>query len=423
MHPEYTPNPLLDPLRRQLSRPQWQNLAVLIVALQLARTLIQRQLALYWVCAVSSASCYRRLERLLGGCSTWHTRLQAVWVRAVVAVFAPGRGRLVLLMDWTWHRDRCRSFWIMLPLGGRAVPVAFWLAPPQISGAGSQRAVEDAALTQLRAWLPWRRRVLLIGDRGFGGRDRMRRLKNLRFQFVLRVTGDTMIWAEGAWTRLRALEPTVGQRRQWRHVLLGKNLPKERITVNVVAVRLRLPTPKPIRTPKGKPTGQTRREATWFLVTDVPLERDAVALYQQRMQIEESFRDLKAVLGLERERAAQPWERLRALLWGLTIGMALDLQRAGACAAPGRTPRISPRATQAAEVAVPQYRSESAVREGLHELVVALLQGRSPFTAELRAIQVKSTKMQERPQVRDRRRERPALRRRTSEQTKCHRYP
>ena len=40
MESQYTTDPLLAPLRRHLTRPQSQNLVVLVVALQLTRTLI-----------------------------------------------------------------------------------------------------------------------------------------------------------------------------------------------------------------------------------------------------------------------------------------------------------------------------------------------------------------------------------------------
>jgi hypothetical protein len=421
MHPEYSPSALLDPLRRHLTQPQWQNLVLLIVAVQLARTLIQRQLALYFVCAITSASCYRRLQRLLAADTPWGQPLQRLWLRTALAHFTPGRGRLVLLIDWTWHRDRCRSLWIMLPVGGRAVPLAFFLAPPALGGAGSQRAFEDQALRQLRRWLGWRRPVVLIGDRSFGGRDRIRFLKNQRFQFVLRVHRATMILVDGQWTRLQELCPPVGQRRQWAWVLLGKEQPKERLAVNVVAVHQPLLAPKPLLTNKGKPTGQSQTETTWFLVTDLPLGTDAVALYQTRMQIEQTFRDFKAVLGLEQERTKQPWTRLSALLWAVTIGMALDL-RAGGVERPAlpRSPRSAPRATAAPAPGVPRYRSESAMREGLHTVVVQLLLGQSPFTAELQAIAAKTARMQARPQVRERRRSTPAGRWRVKAHLKCH---
>src|SRR3954454_23266112 len=306
----------------------------------------------------------------------------------------------------------------MLPIGGRAVPLAFFLAPPELGGEGSQRHFEDQALRQLRGWLGWRRPVVLIGDRAFGGRDRIRFLKNQRFQFVLRVHRATMIQVEGQWTRLQDLAPPVGQRRQWSWVLLGKEKAKERLAVNVVAVHQPLLSPKPLLTNKGKQTGQSQAETTWFLVTDLPLSTDAVALYQQRMQIEASFRDFKAVLGLEKERTQQPWERLRGLLWAMTIGMALDLQAGGGGGqTPARMPRIAPSLTAAPPVTLPQYRSESGMREGLHTVVVQLLLGQSPFTADLQAIQAKSQRLQDRPQVRNRRRQTPALRRRTKTKT------
>jgi hypothetical protein len=405
---------LLAPLRRHLTKPQWHNLLALVVALQLARTLIQRQLALYLLWAISSDACYRRLERMLGWDPQRWEPVQRAWLRAVLTCFAPGSGRLTLLIDWTLHRDRCRSLWIMLPLGGRAVPLAFWLAPLKMGGKGAQRALEDHALTQLRAWLPARRRVLLIGDRGFRGRDRMRFLQRQRFQFILRVTGDTMVQIEGQWVRLQAVAPALGERRQWAGVLYGKEKPHERLAVNLVAVRQALPEPKLVLTNKGKKTKKTVEETSWFLATDLPLSTDAVALYQQRMQIEQSFRDSKGLLGLERERTQQPWLRLRTLLWGLMIGDTLDLQLGGtAPAVAPRPPRVTPPADAAPPVGERRYRAQSATREGLHALVLQLLLGDTLLSAAFREMAAKSERMRARPQVQQRRRATPAMRGRT----------
>jgi Transposase DDE domain len=414
MHPHDNTDRLLAPLRRHLSKPQWQNLLALIVALQLARTLVQRQLALYLLWTISSESCYRRLERMLGWEAAVWEPLQRAWLRAVLRGFAPGSGRLTLLIDWTLHRDRCKSLWIMLPLGGRAVPLAFWLAPTEMGGDGTQRAFEDQALTQLRRWLPARRRVLLIGDRGFRGRDRMHLLKRLRFQFILRVTGDTMIEWRGEWVRLREVAPGLGERRQWAQVRFGKEKPQGRLTVNLVAVRQALPAPKQVRTNKGKKTSQTVEDTIWFLATDLPLSTDAVALYQTRMQIEQSFRDSKGLLGLERENTRQPWIRLRTLLWGLMIGYTLDLQLGGAApAVAGRPPRVARPAAMAPPLEKPEYRAQSATREGLHALVLALMLGETELAVAFREMAAKSARLQARPQVQQRRRPTPAVRRRT----------
>jgi hypothetical protein len=427
MQEEYTQHPLLRPLVRCLTKPQRQNLIVLIVAVQFARTFIQRQLVLYLALVISTSSCYRRLERMLDWSpATWEAFSRA-WVRAVLATFAPGNGMLVLLIDWTLHRDRCRSLWVMLPVGGRAVPLAFWLAPMTMGGPGSQRAFEDEAVTQLRAWLPKSRRAVLIGDRGFRGRDRMQFLKRLGFRFVLRVTGDTQIEVrvgkQWQWVALREVTPALGERRQWRRVRYGKSKQGGALFVNLVAVRQELAAPKAVKTNKGKPTGKTVEETVWFLASDLPLRIDIAALYFQRMQIEESFRDAKALLGLEQERTKAPWERLRSLMWALTVGLALDLQQGDeALQAPPRLPLCPKDASHVAPAEVPDYRAESATREGLHRLVVEAVLGSSPFTRELHAMAAKSERMKARPQVRDRRRSTPALRRRTKRESRLHVY-
>jgi len=425
MQEEYTQNPLMRPLVRCLTKTQRHNLIALILAVQFARTFIQRRLALFLVWAISSASCYRRLERILDWPPAVWEAFSRAWVRAVLATFAPGNGMLVLLIDWTLHRDRCRSLWVMLPVGGRAVPVAFWLAPTKMGGPGSQRRLEDEALTQLREWLPNGRRAVLIGDRGFRGRDRMQFLKRLGFRFILRVTGDTQIEVRHGkgweWVALRDVTPALGERRQWRKVPYGKSTAGGVLTVNLVAVRQELAQPKPVRTNKGKKTGKTVEETVWFLATDLPLEIDVAALYFQRMEIEESFLDFKDLLGLEQERTQFPWLRLPSLVWALTVGVALDLQQGDASLrAPSRLPRYRGDPDHVPPAEVPAYRAESATREGLHDLVVQVVLGRSPFTPVLQEMAAKSERLQARPQVRDRRRSTPAPRRRRKRETRLH---
>jgi DDE family transposase len=421
MQHDSTLNPLLSPLRRAISRSQWQNLILLVLAVQFARTLIQRRLALFLICAISSASCYRRLARMLSWKGVVWDRLAYAWVRAVLATFAPGNGCLILLIDWTMHRDRCRSLWIMLPLGGRAVPLAFFLAPNEMGGKGAQRQFEDQALTQLRRWLPGSRRAILIGDRGFRGADRMRLLKRMGFRFVLRITGDTFLQTKDGWGALRDVAPSVGEQRRWGHVLLGKTVKGGPLRVNVVAVRQALLEPKRVLTNKGKATGKVAEETTWFLATDLPLRYDIVALYRLRMQVEESFKDKKSLFGMEEEYTKQPWERLRGLMWGLTIGMAVDLWHGKATpTAPTHLPPLEGKGDEAPSPEVPRYRAESQTREGLHDLIVQVVLGRSPLTQALHVIAAKSARMQARPQVRERRLPTPALRNRTKAHTKQH---
>lgn len=420
-----TPHPLLQPLFRTLTRPQRQNLLALVVAVQVARTLVLRQLALFLILGITTASCYRHLQRVLAWEQekTWKP-LGKLWVRAVLRTFAPGRGRVPLLIDWTLHRDRCRSLWVMLPVGGRAAPLAFWLAKNDFGGKGAQREFEDEALRELADWLPKGRRVVLIGDRGFRGGDRLRFLRQLGWSFVLRVTGDTKVQlptgkkggGRRRWVLLHAAAPATGERWQRAKVTFGKMHPT---VVNLFAVRQPLLAPKRIISNKGKRTEQVATETTWFLVTDLPLTVDAAAVYAWRMQIEETFRDYKALFGLEQERTQQPTQRLVALLWALMLGMAFDLLPVPSV--PGEHcrpqvppwPPLEPETTTAPGNARREYPSESVTRAGLHQFFVQLVLGQLPFQAELQALYTKSRRMQERPQVRDRRRAEPAMRRRT----------
>jgi hypothetical protein len=293
--------------------------------------------------------------------------------------------------------------------------LAFWLAGAKMGGKGSQRQLEDEALTQLAGWLGKRRRVVLIGDRGFRGADRMQFLRRLGWHFVLRVTGDTLVQLslDPAWQSLAALQPALGERWQQANVGYGKKNGKVRERVNLVALRATLPTPKPRRTNKGKPTGQWKKETTWFLATDLPLVTDAVALYALRMQIEQSFRDTKSLFGMEREKTRRPERRLRMLLWAVMIGLALDLRRATPQPKSlPRLPRTSPNEPVVRLEAKPRYRAESATREGLHQLLIEVVLGPSAWRETLLAMQRKSERMQQRPQVRERRRPAPALRNR-----------
>src|SRR5207247_1927089 len=104
-------------------------------------------------------------------------------------------------------------------------------------------------------------------DRGFGGRDRARFLKKLGFQYLLRVNGETQIFVGGKWRPLSELAPPLGKRRHVEGVLVGKYQPQERVSVNIVAVHQPLLAPKEVLTNKGKPTGKTITETTWFLMT------------------------------------------------------------------------------------------------------------------------------------------------------------
>lgn len=416
---------LLQDLEPCLSKPKWQNFLLLVVALQVARSFILWRIAGALMLPIPHESRYQRVKRVLSWQESDWEDLRRAWVRAAIELFAPGPGLLVIMTDWTKHTDRCQSLWVQLPVGGRGVPLVFWLTPNTFGGAGKQREFEDAAFRQLAEWLPPGREVLILGDRGFGGRDRMRFFRHqLGWYFVLRVTGDARIQWQGVWRRLDSLEPPVGQRWQAEQVRYGRS---KSVVVNLVAVRERLPQAKPVRDAKGHLTAKTVTETVWYLVTNLPLTVDVVALYALRMKIEESFRDYKTEFGLEQERTENPVQRLPVLLLALMVVVALEIRHGQAVV--GRDPEeldwqdwvlgppsrqepgalggwaVTQEATSDAAYALAQrdYPVVSVLREGQQRCWLNLLWGASEMLAGLGAARVKCERMQQRPQVQGRR--------------------
>jgi hypothetical protein len=379
-----------------------------VLALSLAHTFILWQVAVAVLLPIRVESCYQRLKRLLGWKGVAWDRLQQTWIRWVLRHFAHQGQPLLLLIDWTMHTDRCRSLWVQLATGnGRSIPLCFWLCHNQFGGKGKQRALEDASLKQLRDWLPAGWSVILIGDRGFGGRDRMRFVQNLGWGFIFRITGDGRIarrqrvktrrgWRwRVQYERVDAQPPQPGQRWFQQGVRYGRH---HALEVNLVATCL------------AAASGQDP-DPVWYLATNLPAEVDGVALYALRMQIEQSFRDYKSNLGLEREYTRQPARRLQWLLFatmvvaGRQVWQGRQSLQGPACTASEELPptAAAEEPPRSASDAVPRYRVVSDFRRGWHELLTELVLDDSAVRETVLEIAAKAQRMQQRPQVSERR--------------------
>jgi hypothetical protein len=386
-------------LRPHLSKSRWQNLVLFVLALSVARTFIGWRIAVAVILPIRVESAYQRLKRLLAWPDDTWIALKRAWLGWVLEHVATPGQPLQLLVDWTCHTDRCRSLWVQVVAGGgRSLPLTFWLAHDRFGGPGKQRAFEDDALRQLHDWLPAGWPVVLIGDRGFGGRDRMRFVAELGWSFLFRVTGDARIRISDSGRRRRryqrvdAQPPAPGQ--QWRKegVTYGRFRP---LVLNLVAVRL--------------PAASAHPHAVWYLATNLPGTVDVVACYAQRMQIEQSFRDYKSDLGLEQEYTRAPGRRLQPLLMVLLLVIGRQMARggpAGPQAAPAPAPALSPPAEPEAtplEARPPRYRVVSDWRRGWHELLTEMVVGDTVVRQTVLAAAAKARKLQQRPQVKNRR--------------------
>jgi hypothetical protein len=238
----------------------------------------------------------KRVDRFLG-----NTRIETADAMAGVARRLLGKRQkpAVVLLDWV----DIRQFMVLvaaLSLRGRALPLV-WASYEKWEFFRSQNQLEEGLVTMLRAVLGPSRRAVVVADRSFGRVSFARHLRRHGFHYVLRVKGKVWIDSPGYWGRLDRLGLRPGQERWEPQVRYGK--------------QHRFATALAMRWEKG-----TREP--WRLITDLGRGVDAVmALYRQRMRIEELFRDQKNVRNgwALRQTQIRRKERLERLLLVLAV--------------------------------------------------------------------------------------------------------
>jgi hypothetical protein len=232
-----------------------------------------------WDPEVIYAGLNRRARRLLAG--TWQVAL------LVDSTFL-GNEWAVLQVSVGWQR--------------RALPLYRGVLYRCQTG---QSALVKAALCWLAEQLPGpRSRYVLVMDRGFPSHALITWLAGQRWNFVLRVSAKWKMThpcftglLRQAHERADLVGPTP---RHFAHVMLGRlhKGPDEVSWANLVTY-----------------SGEGCAEP-WLLVTNLQQADPVVALYRQRMQIEQEFRDLKGPLGLDRLASWHSRERVaRFLAW------------------------------------------------------------------------------------------------------------
>lgn len=191
-------------------------------------------------------------------------------------------------------RNKQRGFWILVlatPFRGRAIP--FHLV------TYSSKTIEQEVTSRNRYHFKAFARVKeLIGerplvlDREFSYLELFKALKAESIHFVIRLTmGSAPIFTDDQGQRL-TLHVLPGQKETWHGIFY-----QGQVQVNLVGV-----------------WDHGLREPLW-IITDLQPE-NAVKIYAARMKIEESFRDLKSLLGAQRVMNQQPalMEKTLALL-------------------------------------------------------------------------------------------------------------
>jgi hypothetical protein len=247
------------------------------------------------------------------GTSVRH-RIKRVWrlvsntgFRAEVVMAALAReaeaneGMLVVALDWVELRNRCRALVAGLSRkDGRALPVAWkviWDSHPE----SSQNAVEDEFLEHLAGFFTDPSRVVIVADRGFRRASLLKHLEALGFHYVIRICENVRVAG-------RRYEGVLGKHE------LGEGGEEDLGWVNYRE--------------DGIVMTRVVSRWAWYLATsgDKTLKR-VCEIYAMRMEIEESFRDLKshrygaALRYVELSEPAR-YERLLAI-WAMSMWLLI----------------------------------------------------------------------------------------------------
>jgi len=217
---------------------------------------------------------------------------------------------VVVLMDWTEEHGR-HALFLSLKWGRRAIPF-YWYCVEKGGLSRSRNTIEATALRLLRSWLP-ENKIIVIADRGFSRSSLYRVLLwELKMDFIIRIPKSTHILSreyQGALEGVRVYENKI---RDFQHASLGAHAKR----------------PMRIVVKKAKCDGVW---TTWYLATSLQTERKetVVKLYEHRMGIECSFKDLKTNLGWRFQGLITTAERTSRYLFILVTAMIVAILTAG----------------------------------------------------------------------------------------------
>jgi hypothetical protein len=286
----------------------------------------------------------KAVDRLLGNAHLQRER-DGIY-RAIAATLLLGNMRPVIIVDWS-DFELGRQ-WLMLkaavPVGGRAISLYERVFPfKRYNSPGAHREFLQA----LRTILPEGCQPIIVTDAGFRG-PWFREVESYGWDWVGRIRNKIKYYREetGRWCFTNSLYPEATSEPRY----VGEVALSRRHQYRFRLYLVRAHKPRVGRPPRRGPTrsGETmyRRlhRAPWLLATSLPYDpsspRRIMRLYAQRMQIEETFRDLKCHrwgFGLRYARASSAGRLEILLLLGalatLTVwlvglaGRALQLNR------------------------------------------------------------------------------------------------
>ncbi|MBI3896999.1 MAG: IS4 family transposase [Gammaproteobacteria bacterium] len=267
-----------------------------VAALICSRRLILMELARAWPGASRVRAPLKRLDRLLGNA---HLIEESERCYAAMARWLVRGDRPILVIDWSDLKTDGSLHLLRagIPVGGRTLTVLETIHPEREKNSAR---VERAFLRRLKALLPPAVKPILVTDAGFRA-PWFRAVTKLGWDYVGRVRHRTYVQLaeDGGWITNRSLHTVARpQPKRFTAARLVRNAPWQ---CDLILVRKPRRGRKALtrrgqraRSRQNLKAAQSAREP-WLLATSLTevSHPQIVAIYAKRMQIEESFRDLK----------------------------------------------------------------------------------------------------------------------------------
>jgi hypothetical protein len=239
----------------------------------------------------------KRVDRLLSNSKV--LRELPLFYGEIAARLLTGTERPIVLIDWTKAVEGFYALSATIPLEGRSVPLYNEVHPEKKLG---NRRVQLDFLKKLARVLPAGCRPILCFDAGFGSHFCDAIVRKHEWDFVSRIRGNRSIRRENEkqWIAGTSLyEQTSAKVRdfgRWLVCRRGVTAPYRIVGIKAPRSRGRKQHPR-----RKQPRSGAERSAKkcakdpWILFSSLFEEKDAniIFIYRKRMQIEETFRDLK----------------------------------------------------------------------------------------------------------------------------------
>lgn len=319
---------LLAPVAALVHLARLEAVCSAVVAIILGRKLSVTEMGRNFWGVTKTKHAIKRFDRLV---SNPHLASEVqLFFRTLVARLVRRRQHLVIAIDWTHLTGIFHALVATATLDGRSVVLLVEVRPEQQLG---NAAVQRAFLKSLKAVLPAHCQPVIVTDAGFHGPFFRAVLEN-GWDFVGRIRGTAKMVVDGvslAKSQLyRRASPTAKDLRLCELYARGP------LRVRLVLLRKRR-SRRPSKPTRNKDLIAYRKAARdpWLLATSLSshVSAEAVAaIYARRMQIEETFRDVKSDrfgFGLGKVRSGSRQRLLVMLLLGaiaMTVVLLVGLQ-------------------------------------------------------------------------------------------------